>query len=182
MWRPVSVANQEMVGQTIEAPYRTFPCPECAPAEPIEKVGFIQVQIVMQQSLRWDQPLAMADELVSDTKRAIAAKIIDRCLRDGLIEFEIGKITDTYSTKFAVRGTLAIVGRRDLHGMLMYGKRAVQDALAAFRNRVIDGCRVFSSNLTIHKDDAERIVMRSERELLDEWQRYEDKNTKKGAR
>lgn len=167
---------------------RFYPCPECGPKEPLEKVAFIQFAKVIHSSVPMDRPEVRAD-VIQDAKRRIMFDILEQAARQHLITFQI-KETERFSSagpwkEATIRGFMGIVSASHVKTLEERIKEGCRLAVASYRDMVWKWSRRWGidSGLTdIPKAVLEDDLTRLEERLFQDWDAYEEANSKKGAR
>lgn len=172
----------------IKQTVRCYPCPECGPKVPLENVAFIEFAKVIHTSVPMDQPEVRAD-VIQDAKRRIMFDILEQAAKQHLIAFQI-KENERFSgvepwKEATIRGFMGIVSAAHVKTLEERIKEGCRTAVASYRYMVWKWCRRWGveRGLTeIPKAVLEDDLHRLEHRLFQDWEAYEDANSKKGAR
>lgn len=178
------MGQDEEIKQTV----RCYPCPECGPKEPLEKVAFIQFTKVIHSSVPMDRP-EVREDVIQDAKRRIVFDILEQALRQHLVTFQIKEIERFSASgpwkEATIRGFMGIVSASHVKTLEERIKEGCRLAVASYRDMVWKWSRRWGIDrgLTeIPKAVLEDDLHRLEQRLFEDWDAYEEANSKKGQR
>lgn len=102
VYRPVSAIRVAAVPEIAESSIRTFPCPQCAPTVPEDRIA------TLQHGSEYPAQYEEHEDFLPHVKRSTAHALVEGMLRSGFIKFETikGDPKDPFA-KSRIRATLA---------------------------------------------------------------------------
>lgn len=157
LYRPTVAFDPNEAPQMFEVS-RNYPCPECAPRVPEDRVGVIEHFVMLDERV--------PAEVELQARRSAAMAMVDRLIKSQYIRFE------KYPTEMGYRivATLAAVAPRhvaDLEGRIAQRQDEVAREVVAEAKRGIDNWGSFYEHRSIGKSFAITLIGDALRTVLD---------------
>jgi hypothetical protein len=155
--RAVSTFKIDEIPTVDELPYKEYPCPECAPLIPKERVRVVECHV--QADTRYENDIKYLEHITHSAANQIAHMMNEK----GFIRIQTLKNDDgeLYSFKRKYRVSLAVVAPRDAAAMdaeRFAAEEAFASLVVQIASNNIDVWGSYYGHSDILKRDAKRIV------------------------